>query len=434
MRVKQIIKLSLIAMLIIFAIHVGMVVLAENKRVYLSDIEGNAISGLRFLQDETESGSLINVGGIEYEKGIVVHPDYNNVASVVVYNIEGLGYEKFYAIGGKDKSAGSAVGGDSGIKGTAIQMEVYVDGELKADSGILLYPDVYEFIVDIAGAKELKLVVKDGGDTIYCDATAWAQAQLLMKGAEIPAMVTPAPPTPKPTQDPSLKDAEMVYISDMAFDDWVCHTNEVGRDGNIHDEELYISGEYYEKGIMIHAIMNGEAYVDIDISGLGFKTFASYIGLAESMKFDLTMGTVVFRVYGDGELLYESETKAFVSDFEIPELISVDVTGVEMLRLAVGNADGNFSGDMAAWGGARLSKLTDLEEIMATPEPTATPEKTPVVTSSPTEKVETTDKSKDSMDKDKIKGIWIVLPIIVGVLVIAIVVVFMIKKKGSKVK
>lgn len=172
-------KIMLVFFLCFFTLFTGINVSANNGVKYLSDMEGSANEHtLYVINNETEFGQKISIGGEEYEKGIIVHPGYDG-PSEVTYNIEGLGYSQFRSIGGKDKSAGSAVGGDPGIEGTAVQMQVYVDGVLKADSGRLPYPETYEFAVDIVGAKNLKLVVKDGGDTIYCDATAWADAKLI---------------------------------------------------------------------------------------------------------------------------------------------------------------------------------------------------------------------------------------------------------------
>ena len=385
-------KLALLLVVAIIACTVyipGAIVIASKGPCYISDLDGTQKSGLAFDIDGESTGG-IKIVDQEYDKGIIVHPDYDGVPSEIEYDIEGLGYDIFYAVGGKDASAGAAVGGESGIRGTCVQMQVLVDGELKADSGMLKHPDIYEFKVDITGAKKLSLLVYDA-DGLYCDTTAWANAQLLEKDAQLPSIPTPVPATPKPTQDPSIKDQETVYISDMVFSDSQCWTDYVALDCNISEEDLYISGEYFDKGISFHAIPSGEAYVDLDITDMGFKTFTSYIGMAESMSLNLTMGTIKFRVYCDGELKYESELKSWTDEFVTPELVTVDITDVKILRLAIDNAGDGHSGDLGNWGGACISKLTNPEDIYATPVPTATPEitKTPVtptpsVTTAPT--------------------------------------------------
>lgn len=155
---------------------------AGSAEMYLGDLEVNQNNSLMYFVDTTERNTQIKIGGKVYEKGIVTHPGTEGPAELT-YSISGLGYSVFRAVGGKDASAGFEVGGDSGINGTKVQLQVYVDGVLKADSGTLAYPETYEFDVDITGANELKLVVMDGGDSIYCDATAWAGARLI--GTEV---------------------------------------------------------------------------------------------------------------------------------------------------------------------------------------------------------------------------------------------------------
>ncbi len=376
---------GLAAMLVLPLAHpIRQVQAVDKNKLYLGDLTAAQNSCYFYKVDTTEWDTKIKVGNIEYDKGVCTHPGPDGPAELI-YNIEGLAYTVFYAVGGKDASAGAQVGGDSGIKGTKVQLQVYVDGVLKADSGELAYPDVYEFKVDITGAKELKLMVADGGDGIYCDATSWAAAQFLTSSADVPSMTTPDPtpePTPIPTQDPAFQDAVTVYISDMVFQNETAYADALVRDANIADELIYINDKYFEKGVCIHAMPSGEAYFDIDLTGLGFTTFASYIGITESMADNVTMGSVVFRIYGDGELKYESNLISYPSGDEVndPELVKVDITGVNMLRLALTNGGDGHAGDWGGWGNACVSKLTETEDIFATPVPTATPEpkETPV--------------------------------------------------------
>ena len=61
----------------------------------------------------------------------------------------------------------------------SITFEVWVDGEKKFDSGLMTSKDVQKYVeVDINGAKELKLVVTDGGDNNHSDHATWADAKL----------------------------------------------------------------------------------------------------------------------------------------------------------------------------------------------------------------------------------------------------------------
>lgn len=61
----------------------------------------------------------------------------------------------------------------------SVSFEVYVDGELKFNSGLMNSTDAQKHVeVDINGAKELKLVVTDGGNGIGSDHGSWADTKL----------------------------------------------------------------------------------------------------------------------------------------------------------------------------------------------------------------------------------------------------------------
>ncbi len=150
---------------------------ASQETKYLGDLTPVQKGNLLYLVDTTERNTNISVGGIGYDKGICTHPGYEG-PSELTYDISGLGYTVFCAVGGKDDSAGTDVGTEA-IMGSKVRLQVYVDGVLKADSGLLAYPDTYSFRVDIAGCRELKLVSSDGDDSIYCDTTCWADAKLI---------------------------------------------------------------------------------------------------------------------------------------------------------------------------------------------------------------------------------------------------------------
>ena len=231
-------------------------------------------------------GTAINIGDNQkFDHGISMHPPLEGGPAEAEFNIEGLGYRTFVALGGKDLFSGIEVGGAIGIKGTKVGMEVWVDGVKKAESGNIPYPETYLFKVDITGAKKLKLVATDGGDGIYCDTTSFAGARLFKQAIDdisddmLPQLNEPDPtptvePTPPATPDPALKDADKAYISDLPWVDYATYTSNdempEHRDENNSGEEIWICGEYYEKGVCLHARPNIESYLDVNIEGLGF--------------------------------------------------------------------------------------------------------------------------------------------------------------------
>ena len=437
---------AVICVLVLLCTAAGMFLSsADSGSIYLTELEPKTyqVDG-EIHTDKTYLGLAITVGGKEYGHGISVHPLADGPAEVV-YDIEGLGYRTFYAVGGKDKTAGAAVGGDDGIKDTAISMEVWADGVKKAESGVLKYPETYTFQVDIAGAKELKLVGTDGGDGIYCDATSWANAvlskQAVSEEITFPEETNSTPgPTVLATPDPALKDQEKIFISDM---DWITSSiyenGEVGdyahRDENVAGEELWINGVYFEKGVCLHAVPAGEAYIDINIEGLGFTTFAAYAGISETMQYDITMATVQFIVYADGTEKARSEIIGLTDE---AVLLTADVTDAKVLRLAITNGGDGISGDWGTFAGAVIAKTNQIDEIFATPVPTQTPAATQtpakVPESTSPAAVKTASPASEDSRNDADAGLpaWAIGLIIAAILAAAAVIILVvIKKKKS---
>ncbi|MDU1309110.1 NPCBM/NEW2 domain-containing protein [Clostridium sp.] len=75
----------------------------------------------------------------------------------------------------------SYVGVDRGMYNTvgSVSFEVYIDGEKKFDSGLMTSKEPMKYLeVDINGAKELKLVVTDGGNGNGSDHGTWGDSKL----------------------------------------------------------------------------------------------------------------------------------------------------------------------------------------------------------------------------------------------------------------
>lgn len=164
--------------------------------------------------------------------------------------------------------------------------------------------------------------------------------------------------------------ADIVYVSDM---DWTHEENrwmtaERDRSNDTYEGEeggtLQIGGYQYEKGIGCHAYSE----IEIELDGL-YSRFNSDVGIDERVPKE--EGSVQFEVYGDGEQL---EYSGVMRGDDVKEGLSVDVSGVQTLRLVV-EPFGDDYNDFAVWGDAKLTRGAP-----ATPKPTATPtpEPTPV--------------------------------------------------------
>ncbi len=110
---------------------------------------------------------------------------------------------------------------------------------------------------------------------------------------------------------------------------------------------MSIGGVRYSKGLGVHAASD----VRYNLAG-SFARFVADVGLDDETG---NGGTVVFQVYGDGILLFDSGPHSGDNTTTgQPVRVDVDVAGVNELRLVVtDNGDGNGL-DHADWGNARL--------------------------------------------------------------------------------
>ncbi|CAI3659194.1 Conserved hypothetical protein [Clostridium neonatale] len=111
---------------------------------------------------------LTNENGkeVSFERGIGAHSN-----STITYDLTGKDYAYFSSYVGVDREMFGTVG--------SVTFEVYVDGEKKFDSELMKSKDPMKYLeVDINGAKELKLVVTDGGNGNGSDHATWGDAKL----------------------------------------------------------------------------------------------------------------------------------------------------------------------------------------------------------------------------------------------------------------
>ena len=140
---------------------------------YLSDLEWkSATKGWGTIgKDNAVGGGKLRLTGednnvVEYEKGIGTHAH-----SEIVYDLTDKNVNMFSAFVGVDRAMYNSP--------ASIEFQVYVDGKKEYESGVMCSNDVQQFVeIDLAGAKELKLVATVGGDTNGSDHADWADAKL----------------------------------------------------------------------------------------------------------------------------------------------------------------------------------------------------------------------------------------------------------------
>ncbi|OAB40643.1 hypothetical protein PMSD_01720 [Paenibacillus macquariensis subsp. defensor] len=146
---------------------------------YLTDYDWNSTqnSYTAPVKDISISGKALrltdaNNQEVAYARGIGAHSN-----STIVYDLSDKNYDYFTSFVGVDRQMYGSVG--------SVSFEVFVDGEKKFDSGVMNSRDPQKFIeVDINGAKELKLVVTDGGNGNGSDHATWGDTKLHFANAD----------------------------------------------------------------------------------------------------------------------------------------------------------------------------------------------------------------------------------------------------------
>lgn len=244
--------------------------------------------------------------------------------------------------------------------------------------------------------------------------------------------------TSAPIQDDYYKDAQSVFASDLKLGSYYSYKVPFYVDSATEYEPLaYSDSLEYEKGFSMHASSKeSDSYVEINIDGLGMKTFVSYVGIAYILNEpDTSNGTMEFIVSVDGNEVTRSKICTRRDD---PELITADITGGKMLRLSVSNGGDSTDGDLGLWCEPIISKYATAQEIydniasVTTPKPDATPDPPPASTSKPTASITSSAPSASSAigsNSDNGSSLGLIIGIsAAGVVVIAVIVIFILKK------
>jgi alpha-galactosidase len=140
------------------------------------------------------------------------------------------------------------------------------------------------------------------------------------------------------------------FVSDMT---WQASTNgwgpaerdrSNGEQGATDGRAITIAGTSYAKGIGAHA--NGT--IDVALGGR-CSTFTADVGVDAEVG---TNGSVTFTVLGDGVTLAST---GVLRGGQTAQRLSVNVSGRNVLRLAVGNGGDNVNYDHADWANAQLT-------------------------------------------------------------------------------
>ena len=293
---------------------------------YLSDI--NAIAGsngwgpverdMSVGGPGLGDGTPITLNGVRYAKGLGM-----NSYAFLTYNLNGA-YSTFSSDVGIDDAMGNS---------GSVDFRVWADGALLYDSGVMFNWSATQAInVNVAGRQQLTIEVTDAGDNFWWDNADWANARLT---------AAPAPPPP------------VTYLSDIAAiggtNGWgpVERDTSVGGPGLGDGTPITLNGVRYAKGLG----MNSYAALTYDLHG-AYGTFSADVGIDDAMG---NSGSVDFRVWADGVLLYDS---GVMFNWSATQAINVNVAGRQQLTIEATDGGDTFWWDNADWANARLTAAT----------------------------------------------------------------------------
>jgi hypothetical protein len=163
--------------------------------------------------------------------------------------------------------------------------------------------------------------------------------------AERQVVTLPSPPETSASQEEAEEEGQWVYLSDLKWASakagWTPNGDGLPRrDRDIEDHRLRLGAVAYQKGLGTHA----PSEIVYRLDG-GYTHFAATLAAAEQN------GTVIFQVYTDGRLAYESPV---LQGLRGSRSVRVPLEGVRELKLIVTDAGDGITADMANWISARV--------------------------------------------------------------------------------
>jgi len=145
-----------------------------------------------------------------------------------------------------------------------------------------------------------------------------------------------------------VKNGKVVYLSDMKPAEvketpYLDGSFPFRADHSVSGTPIRLAGRGFRRGLGVHS----KSELTYTLDG-GYAEFRASIGVDDAVA---GQGSVVFRVFGDDKLLFESPV---VRGGDIPAEVKVPTKGVLLLRLEVDYADNGDVADHADWADARV--------------------------------------------------------------------------------
>jgi alpha-galactosidase len=155
--------------------------------------------------------------------------------------------------------------------------------------------------------------------------------------------------------------AATVWLDDLNIGATVQGWGDPGKNKSIDGHGLTIGGQKFERGLGTHA----ESILYIGLNQAA-KSFSASVGVDGEIS--SPVASVEFFVLGDGKPLWQS---GVMKAGEPAKHFTVNLTGIKILLLKVGDAGDGISYDHADWADAKFETATNakLEAMSAPPEP-----------------------------------------------------------------
>ena len=140
----------------------------------------------------------------------------------------------------------------------------------------------------------------------------------------------------------SDKPARTVWLSSLNLEKMTAGWGTPKKDKSVQNKTLTIAGRTFEKGVGTHA----PSMMHVDLKN-SCRSFSAWIGVDDEVNGNI--GSVRFRIYGDGRLLFNS---GVLRAGEPAKKVDIDLTGCKTLTLSVDPAGDDTSYDHADWADA----------------------------------------------------------------------------------
>lgn len=170
----------------------------------------------------------------------------------------------------------------------------------------------------------------------------------------------------------SMEPDGTVWLSSLDLSKMTSGWGKAEIDKAVQGQPMSIAGQKFDRGVGTHA----KSVMYIDLKG-GATRFTAYVGVDDEVRGNI--GSVEFRVYGDGKLLWKS---GVIKAGEAAKKASVDVKGVKTLMLLVDSAGDGINYDHANWVDAKFEVTGEKpvaidppveEAVILTPKPSPKP-------------------------------------------------------------